>query len=900
MMNNKLAKAVRLAIAFGAASTVALSANVSASEEGAEEVERIEVTGSRIKQVDIENSSPVTVISAADMSLSGEPTVADVLNNLSANSFGSWSGVSGYGAGGAASSNINLRGLGSDATLVLLDGRRMPGTSSSSGSSADTSIIPMSIVERIEILRDGASAVYGSSAVAGVINIITKKDFEGVAAKYEYASPEIEGGANQMFSLSAGFTGDKGNIVFTFEHSESDAIFDSEIWALDDPTYGAHSTYSPVTNGQHSIANPDYDPTDPDSPEKINAYFSNSDMCSQAANVVDYTDGTDGGLCKYNYGEVTKFTPDTEKNSMFTKFNYELSDNINLIGRAMASLNETDSRYAATPVSTAPVYMSADNQYNPTDDEVRLYMRSAPIGTRDAKTEVVTTDFLIGLQGYTEIGNGLDWEVNFQNSISKTNVFNYNLINDNSIQTSIDSGEYDVFNTQGLSYENWNASMEQMYTDANHTGVYEGRYASQQIDGLVSTTLIDNDNFIVAGVVGAEYEMIDFSQKSDPESANGFISGGSGGDDVAATRNRTAMYAEVQASLPYEIDLTVAARYEKYEQQGETNLGVAKSTFDKVIPKVGLTWRPTDSLLLRSSWGESFRAPNMGEMFQSYALGFPTVRDTAWCSANPGQDLNGYCSDAGEQVATWFGGNPNLTEETGDSTTAGFVWDVVDNLSVEMTYYSINYENKIDDVENSELLRIEHENGLGSTPDVIERNASTGKIDSMKTGYINKSSLFTDGIDFSARYNFETSFGDFSATLNVSKVMTFEEVADSESEPFDYAGLQDYPDLKSDLALSYAYDDYSVAWTIFHVGSQESGNEEWGVDYLADIPTYIKHNVQFAYVAPTETKVTFGVNNLTDKAAPSYYDGFRDYRDSSWSLYDQTGRSMYLRVEQQF
>ena len=199
---------------------------------------------------------------------------------------------------------------------------------------------------------------------------------------------------------------------------------------------------------------------------------------------------------------------------------------------------------------------------------------------------------------------------------------------------------------------------------------------------------------------------------------------------------------------------------------------------------------------------------------------------------------------------------------------------------------------------NNELLRIEQENGLGYTPDAIERNATTGKIDGMKTGYINKPSLSTDGIDFSARYNFETSNGDFSATLNVSKVMSFEEVADS--EPFDYAGLQDYPDLKSDLALSYAYDDYSVAWTIFHVGSQESGNEEWGVDYLADIPTYIKHNVQFDYIAPTETKVTFGNNNLTDEKAPSYYDGFRDYRDSSWSLYDQTGRSMYLRVEQQF
>lgn len=177
MLNNKVSKAVRLAIAFGAVSTAAFSASSFAAEESADKVERIQVTGSRIKQVDLENSSPVTVITAADINLSGEPSVGDVLNNLSSNSFGSWTGVSGYGAGSSATSSINLRGLGSDATLVLLDGRRMPGTSTSSGASADTSLIPMAIVERIEILRDGASAVYGSAAVAGVINIITKKRF---------------------------------------------------------------------------------------------------------------------------------------------------------------------------------------------------------------------------------------------------------------------------------------------------------------------------------------------------------------------------------------------------------------------------------------------------------------------------------------------------------------------------------------------------------------------------------------------------------------------------------------------------------------------------------------------------------------------------------------------------
>ncbi len=886
--NSKIAKAIRVALIFGASATAALSTQAFSADEvknAAEEVERIEVTGSRIKQVELENSSPITVITAADISLTGEPTVADVLNNLSANAFGSWTGVSGYGAGGAASSNINLRGLGSDATLVLLDGRRMPGTSSSSGSSADTSLIPMAIVERIEILRDGASAVYGSSAVAGVINIITRKDFEGVHVKYEYTDPKVAGGTSKSFSLTSGYTSEKGNIVFSYEHTESDAVYDRDLWPVyDTDVYGGYSTYGHI---------PNYIASD--------GWHSDSSLCKDAPNVIDTTDGADNGRCKYNYGAVTKFYPDSEKNSLFTQFNYELTDDITFVGRALASLNETDSRYAATPVSTTPIYMSADNQYNPAGEDIQIYARSAPIGTRDTKTEVITTDIVLGLEGFTDIGNGLDWEVNYQNSISITNVFGNNLINDESFQNLIDSGEYDLLNTQNKSYDEWNADMTEMYQLANHTGLYQGRYESQQIDGLVSTTLFENDDMVIAGVVGGEFEKIDFTQKSDPESANGNISGGSGGDDVFATRDRTAAYVEIQAALPMNFDLSLAARYEKYEQEGMTNLGLSKSTFDNVVPKVGLTWRPIDTLLLRTSWGESFRAPNMGEMFQSYALSFPTVRDTAWCDTNPGEELDGYCSDSGEQVGTWFGGNSKLKEETGDSVTAGFVWDVIENLSVEVTYYSINYENKIGSVSNSELLRLEQENGgLGSTPDAIVRNPTTGRIDEMFTGYINKSSLSTDGLDISARYMMETNYGDFSATLNASYVMSFEEKADAESDAFDYAGLQDYPDLKGDLAINYTYEDYTASWTIFYVGSQDSGNEEWGVDYLADIPTYVKHNVQIGYTAPTDTRLTVGITNLTDEKAPTWYDGFRDYRDSSWSLYDQTGRAFYFRVEQSF
>lgn len=205
-----------------------------------------------------------------------------------------------------------------------------------------------------------------------------------------------------------------------------------------------------------------------------------------------------------------------------------------------------------------------------------FFTRAVPIGNRDTTTEVTTTDILVGLEGFTDLGNGLDWEVNFQNSVSKTNSFGKNLVNDVAFQAAIDTGEYDVFNVSGMSYDDWSTSMGELYQEANHTGTYEGRYESKQIDGLISTTLLDDGEFIVAGVVGGEFEQIDFTQISDPESANGFISGGSGGDDVYADRDRTAAYFEVQASFPHDVDLTVAGRYEKYEQSGTTNLGKKK------------------------------------------------------------------------------------------------------------------------------------------------------------------------------------------------------------------------------------------------------------------------------------------------------------------------------------
>ncbi|WOT06412.1 TonB-dependent receptor [Shewanella youngdeokensis] len=883
------AVAVRRSLITAAVTSVALSGFAVAA--GSEEtVERIEVTGSRIKQVDMETVSPVTVISAADIAMTGEKTVADVLNNSAINSFGSWRGMSGYGSGAGSTSSVDLRGLGSSATLVLLDGRRMPGTSSSSGAEADTSQIPMAIVERIEILRDGASAVYGSDAVAGVINIITKKEFEGMQVDFSLEEPSVDGGTTKRFSLATGYNTEKGNISFTYEHYSSESVMDADIWSMDDDTFFDYSSFSSVPNGYYNTGEQDEDGDD------IYAFYSNSAMCDQTENTYNDTDGENNGRCYYSYGEVTKLFGDVSRNSFMTNFSYDITDDIKFRGRGSASLTETNTRYAGTPVSTSYPVMSADNQYNPTGEDMTIYMRSVQIGERDTTIETNNFDILGGFVGYSEIGNGVDWELNAQHSAATTNSFNYNLINDNIIQSEIDTGEYDIFNTQGLSYDEWDDQMTALYTAAQHTGVYEGKFESTQIDALVSTLAYESGDVSLAIVGGVEYEMIDFTQISDPESAQGFISGGSGGDDVDATRDRTAGYVEVQMGLPSNVELSAAVRYERYEQEGKltgaTGEVTEKSTFDAVVPKFGLSWRPVESLLLRASYGDSFRAPNMSEMFASQSLSFESGYDPVWCADNSDAD---YCSSS-NQYKTWYGGNTELEAEEGNSLTLGGVWNVTDEWNLELSYYSIVYDNKIESLSISDILYDEEVNGSSSK---VHRSAD-GKIEYIEAGVENIASVETSGLDFVTAYNLETSFGDFKFKLDVSHVLEFKKQDDAESDPYEYAGTQDYPDWRGNFSASWYLDEFSASLTTVYIGSQ-SGQDlrDAGYDYIIDVPSYMKHNFQVGYAHQWNGSITLGVNNLLDEDAPTWYN-YAGYRDVNTGLYDVLGRTYYLRVSQQF
>jgi iron complex outermembrane receptor protein len=312
--NNKLSKAVRLAIAFGAVSTAAFTASVTAAEEDeSAKVERIEVTGSRIKRTDLEGAVPVTVIDRAAIDFSGQTSISDLIRNTSFNTSGSFRPQSGSSAQGVSS--VNLRGLGAERSLILVDGRRLP-KSPSTGNSQDLNSIPMAAVERIEILSDGASAVYGSDAIAGVINIITRKDFNGVEFRLGQSNVSIpsEGGDREEGSVVFGSSSDNASLVGGVSWNNRDIIFQRDFpWVS--PGASSFGVNYRDTSGTPSA----------------NRAFRSIVSDAQCTGLDNFF--RTGAICAYNFNASNANEASSGVSSGFLKAEYEINDDWKVMPR---------------------------------------------------------------------------------------------------------------------------------------------------------------------------------------------------------------------------------------------------------------------------------------------------------------------------------------------------------------------------------------------------------------------------------------------------------------------------------------------------------------------------------------------------------------------------------------
>ena len=529
MKNDFIKKAVRTALLASATAALTIPAAYAADEEGAEE-DRVVVTGSRLKRSDVEGALPITVIDREQIEQSGESNAADFLRNLTFNSVGSFRPQSGSSAQGTAS--ISLRGIGSGRTLVLIDGRRLP-KSGSTGSNQDLNVIPLGAIERIEILSDGASAIYGSDAIGGVVNVITRSDFEGAEislGRQTVSIPET-GGDREQGSIVFGTSGEKSKMIGGISWNDRDIIF---------------ARHLPWNNRGASVYGNSYTP---------GAFFTWTTIpgaCDfPGTGFYEVPNGSAVNAtqtrCAFDFTGTSADEASIKNKGLFLKGSYEINDDWGVYMDTRVTRTESFGRYAPVPdssyFSTSLSPTSPNNPTNPLSpvfdttsglapQTVDWWHRFDALGNRDGNVTNNMTDVLVGATG---VVGDVELDFGLRRTDNRTNDVGTNYLLRSAAVTAIESGDYSLLDPYSVDEDVLNSLRITIYRDSVFD--QEEAYGTAQFD------LFELAGGTSRMLVGAEYRKEIYSDQYDPQSEAGQV-GGSAGNSAAGDRNVKALAAE--------------------------------------------------------------------------------------------------------------------------------------------------------------------------------------------------------------------------------------------------------------------------------------------------------------------------------------------------------------------
>ncbi|WP_417681398.1 TonB-dependent receptor [Pseudidiomarina aquimaris] len=887
--NNKLAKSIRLALMFGGASLAmsgaAMAQDQNQDQEQAEEEaqERIQVTGSRIKRTDMEGAVPVTVIDREAIDLSGDMSVSDLIRNTTFNSAGSFRPQSGSSAQGIAT--VGMRGLGSSRTLVLVDGRRLT-MSPSTGSSQDLNAIPIGAVERIEVLSDGASAIYGSDAIGGVINVITRKDYNGA---------QITLGAGEVSVPSEGGDREQGSVLFGSSDANT-SVLGGVSWNTREIVYARA-----------------YPWTDPGS----SVYGNN--FQSWATGVIQQIPGgcsepnffnlQVGGAtrCQFDFTSTNANEASSANESLFVKVQHQINADWTFFSNASIAETESFGRYAPAPDSNGfygGLLQNADSYNNPTNPDawiydpnnpnavaydpdlvgpqsnVYFYHRFAAMGNRDTTVTNRNKDFLVGFTGMVadqevefgyrrvrnnsaEIGDGY---LAANTAWTFVNEFNPGYCSDGSFDPSACYYGYDL-----------------QFPSQNPAEVLAGgvvttsRISDFDIDEYFANTAFDvmeTEAGFIQAFVGFEHRKERYQDNYDSQSEAGLV-GGSAGNSAGGGRTVNAAFFELLVPVTYDFELNFAGRFDRYSDFG--------SNFS---PKASFRWNVTEDLVWRASWGQGFRAPSLDILTQATSFSADSVIDPDTCEILTG-DPEESC-----QINAYYRANPDLGAEESTQFTTGIAMNVTEGLSFTLDYYDIEIENLITQFTSQSILNL-IDSGESLPPGIeVIRDPNTNAITRINAGYGNRGIIQTQGLDLNARMNWDFgSAGALTNQLYISHLLNYE--SDSGRNQVRDFGL---PRHRANFNNTYNLEDWTFAYNLNFIGSQYFDFDE-DMNRIGHIGSYTTHDVQVSYDTPWDNKFTFGVQNVFEKL-PSLQS--QDTREYNYNLYDGWGRVYYVRFQQNF
>ena len=882
--------------------------NQAAAQQAAAPMARVEVTGSSIKRLATENALPLTTIRAEDLVARGLTTMSEVATSMT---MGSTNEPVGGGGGGTM---INMRGLNTNRTLVLLNGRRLP-NEAIGDSSINVDVVPMSAIERVEVLRDGASSIYGTDAIAGVVNFITKRTINQTTVSASAVQPQRDGGGEQRrFSIVGGkgdLDKDGWNVFAALDTQKRSSLMQKDRPNISDPAMivqlGGTAFSSNTSGSSSSPANYTVYSAGKATTTTGNPYFATGCASNyDALTTIPSTKATGAGskTCILDPGLYPQLLPESAQTTLFTKGSLRHGDGKLLTAELLLSQSYIDAinppqvfgtqtdydKY--NPGVRKPLFIRKNSKWYPggsggvpavagvTNQDLSLTWSLDELGAAVTDDRQKTTRLVIADEG--EIA-GWDYRVGFNAAMSKRDVsWESGYVRTPGLYKGVEDGILNPFGKQDAA--------GQAYLDSLKVDGITYRSATVKYYGPdfnVSRSLRDLPGGALAIAVGGDLHRETYEDNNDPIS-NEVVYKVSGTPNTypRGSRNIAGLYLELDAPITKELDLTAAVRADRFSDFGST-----------INPKLSVRWQPHRAVMLRGTASTGFRAPTLPELYGTARTRTPSTAkwdDPLLCpSATPSLPGTGTVTRdpryaalnldptrvCNTNLTTLTGANPDLQPEKARTVTAGIVLEPVKNMMVSFDVWDIDMKGTIAQISEETVF-----GNVAKYNDLFVRNAD-GTLDYIVKTRLNMGGLRTRGIDTSMSYVWPTAnWGKFGASLDGTYVNKYAGQNEAGGEYVDSVGKAGALATGATSANTYVFrwrHNLRLSWSSARAGVQltqsyasnyEDTNalatQKPGQPFFNEIKPYIIYNLTTNYSFNEHLKLTLGVNNVLDTEPP--------------------------------
>ncbi len=865
------------ALTLGSISLLSSTSALAQQTDTEETIEEVVVTGSYIRGKSQENSaSPISVVNSTDLNAIGATQIADLVQTLTINN-GSENNPDAFTQGSTTgTANFNLRGLGVASTLVLLNGRRQVTTAAVTNDGlqfVDTnSLVPQIAIQRVEILKDGAAAIYGSDAVAGVVNLYTDDDFEGFATSGRYGFVTDEGSQNDfLVQAKFGWTNSDDTLHFLLAGSYFDrtSLTTSErrlsLPQNDTSSLGNPGAFIGLGAGALPAGVPIVDPTG----------------CEQFGGgivaLAPPVGGLQPGLCSFDFGEFFNLVPEEERIQVYASLDYQINDTTDFHLEAAYADNEAIRGNSPTfPfLQAGSAIVPATNPNNVFGEPVVFFGRA--IGNGGGVSPQLSENETYRISGSIrgDLDYGLGWNYDVAVTYAENNHFR-------STEDTITANFSAALAGGAPGGEFFNPFATSFTTSPNSASVIDFIIGEQTndaeselfvVDAVLSGTIAETDAGEIGLALGFQYRDESTSSDLDPISnadGFGFLIGG---PDFDASRTPYAFFAEVLVPLTETLELSGALRFEDYG-------GTIGDTLD---PKVSLLWTPTSEITLRGSYSTSFRAPSVFQQFGT---------NTSLNQVN--DPLTGGNTFAAVRTNTPAEGGRDLAPEESEAFNFGASFRPIDGLSIDVDYFNYSFTDAIITTSFQEIV-----NADPNGPAVIR---SGGQIVQVLNDFVNASNIDTDGIDLSIKYDIDSDYGTFQPFFEGTWVLGYDFVTGAGTE-VDGLGERNFallgvgsrptPEFRFNTGISFVNETHEARVFVRYIdGINDNQNPGSTVGDFTTVDVQYALNLGQIFESLGDTRLTVGAINLFDQDPPfvATNGGFES------RLHDPRGRVVYFEL----